>query len=594
MNNCNVGTSNDYLLVPTKDAPMIVKGREYLGNHEWSTKHFSPSTTCVVQDPLSQIINGLGLEDLLEFEDWKEEVLRDFCGKGRRRSKLKSGWKGNLFPTGDSELKYVVDLFQKEEVLCDLVFTGYLEESVDEEGLEALKVDDVTWWVCMEEASELQKQRLPRILREYKSWVALNLNKMRHCDPCLAEHNLYPRENAVCKLARLRKLLAPKEMPWAKDYISSLLGSDPPIISPIDEYRQTSNVTLAPKYQFRVTEFSVYSLCLGNQESAGSFKEVSGKPLVYLDNVEIGDGKQYLDYSIPVNPEGLLETDQKSIDAKLDQLEFVVFPAFKKGNMSINAAKSPLAKKKKTLGYVLSRHGISKLPELTSYVIKSFSAATNPSEHRSVRYRGIPLPTPEYKFAWQCAYGNSSEHSANIDIMESDPHSEGSIRYEDFEGEGNGGKYPGSNSDAGSDDPYSHPTRGNDYRAESLTASMLLWGGGPTHQIPSTSFRDKALCQVIQPGHMKHETIEIHNQTTIHNKLLSRLYDGLYIHLDWGLAQKLILNVHKNLREGYLSHQATITGQKQKRGRPVRVKKEEEGRNAQGIREAPRPKTAPS
>jgi hypothetical protein len=80
---------------------------------------------------------------------------------------------------------------------------------------------------------------------------------------------------------------------------------------------------------------------------------------VYLDNLEIGDGKQQI--------HGRAMTDAEAIDAQLDQLEFTIFPIFRRANMSINAGKSPLlSRKKKTLGHVLSRRGMSKSPELVS------------------------------------------------------------------------------------------------------------------------------------------------------------------------------------------------------------------------------------
>ncbi|KAL7266417.1 hypothetical protein RUND412_011038 [Rhizina undulata] len=187
----------------------------------------------------------------------------------------------------------------------------------------------------------------------------------------------------------------------------------------------------------------------------------------------------------------------------------------------------------------------------------------------------------------------------------------GLIGLRTLRGERSGGKYTGSNSDAGSDDPHSHPTPrtkkdGTAYSAaarvngtmivEPSRLQRLCGYGEEGRRIEYLQLRSeiKALCQVIQPGHVKHETIGIHNQATIHNRLLSESYDRLYSHLDWGLFQELILDVHKNLREGYLSHQATITGQKRKRGRPVKVKKEANDRHAQGIKEAQRPKAAPS
>jgi hypothetical protein len=97
---------------------------------------------------------------------------------------------------------------------------------------------------------------------------------------------------------------------------------------------------------------------------------------VYLDNLEIGNGKKSLD-----NLRSKIITDTEAIDAQLDQLENKVFPIFRNANMSINASKSPLLSKyKKILGHVVSRHGISKSPELVSKLKSIFSTPVTKPE----------------------------------------------------------------------------------------------------------------------------------------------------------------------------------------------------------------------
>jgi hypothetical protein len=83
---------------------------------------------------------------------------------------------------------------------------------------------------------------------------------------------------------------------------------------------------------------------------------------VYLDNLEIGDGRWCL-----ASGSVKTMTDHEAIDVQLDQLEHKVVPIFRRANMSINASKLPLLLKyKKILGHVISSRGISKSPELVS------------------------------------------------------------------------------------------------------------------------------------------------------------------------------------------------------------------------------------
>jgi hypothetical protein len=62
--------------------------------------------------------------------------------------------------------------------------------------------------------------------------------------------------------------------------------------------------------------------------------------------------------------------DQEAIDARKHHLDTTLL-VFKEANLSINATMSPLLvkqKKKKTLGHVLSRYGMSKSPDLVSRI----------------------------------------------------------------------------------------------------------------------------------------------------------------------------------------------------------------------------------
>jgi hypothetical protein len=116
---------------------------------------------------------------------------------------------------------------------------------------------------------------------------------------------------------------------------------------------------------------------------------------VYLDNLEIGDGKQQI--------HGRAITDSEAIDAQLDQLEFTIFPIFRHANMSINAGRSLLlSRKKKTLGHVLSRRGMSKSPELVSKVKSLLRAPiTKPEQVEKVfaclRYMARYIPNLAWK-----------------------------------------------------------------------------------------------------------------------------------------------------------------------------------------------------
>jgi hypothetical protein len=95
-----------------------------------------------------------------------------------------------------------------------------------------------------------------------------------------------------------------------------------------------------------------------------TFTGTQGENLqVYLDNVETGAGK-----TLPLKSDKTpLQREHEAIDQAIDLSEFTVFPRFREANMSINPGKSPLlAKKKATLGHIISRHGISKAPDLVS------------------------------------------------------------------------------------------------------------------------------------------------------------------------------------------------------------------------------------
>jgi hypothetical protein len=88
-----------------------------------------------------------------------------------------------------------------------LIAGGYTEESAKEEGLEKLQVDDVTWWVGMEDVTKVQKKRLVDLLRSMMSWVVQRLAEMRHCSPKRCQQILRLLPKVVRKKAWYRRPL---------------------------------------------------------------------------------------------------------------------------------------------------------------------------------------------------------------------------------------------------------------------------------------------------------------------------------------------------------------------------------------------------
>ncbi|KAF8538299.1 hypothetical protein BDD12DRAFT_885500 [Trichophaea hybrida] len=63
------------------------------------------------------------------------------------------------------------------------LIAGGCPEELAKEELEKLQLDDITWWVCMEDVIKVQKKRLVDLLRSMRPWVVQRLAEMRHCSP---------------------------------------------------------------------------------------------------------------------------------------------------------------------------------------------------------------------------------------------------------------------------------------------------------------------------------------------------------------------------------------------------------------------------
>jgi hypothetical protein len=340
--------------------------------------------------------------------------------------------------TGDDGVRY--------EAFKEPFIAGYTTESAQQEGLSAFQVDDVTWWVCLEDVKPEQQHRLRELLRRMRPWVALNMGEMRHCEPALCQHTLKPLPNAKWMRATYRKPFSPKEMTFLVPHCENLVKTDPPILAMADSsmiIEQTSNAVLVPKpgsglrmcvnyiylnsqcypvvgeiknldealrrlagnlrisstdgfsgfyaigmdpgsqrlTAFVIPGFGVFYwkyMPFGLQGAPFTYSNLMIKVFgakqndslqVYLDNVESAAGKALIGPAATTKARGMTaaEIESRAIDEAIDVLEFVVLPGFVKANMSINPGKSPLlAKRKITLGHVVSRYGISKSPELVS------------------------------------------------------------------------------------------------------------------------------------------------------------------------------------------------------------------------------------
>jgi hypothetical protein len=89
----------------------------------------------------------------------------------------------------------------QSEAYGPLVTGGYTEQSAKEEHLEKLQVDDVTWWVSLEDVTKVQKKALADLLGSMRFWVALRLAEMRHCSPECRQQILRNLPKAVGKKA---------------------------------------------------------------------------------------------------------------------------------------------------------------------------------------------------------------------------------------------------------------------------------------------------------------------------------------------------------------------------------------------------------
>jgi hypothetical protein len=61
------------------------------------------------------------------------------------------------------------------------IFTGYTQESANEEGLKPFVVDDIAWWVGTDRMSKKQDNRLQRILRKGNDVYSAVLQRIVIC-----------------------------------------------------------------------------------------------------------------------------------------------------------------------------------------------------------------------------------------------------------------------------------------------------------------------------------------------------------------------------------------------------------------------------
>jgi len=460
-----VDARHDFLLVPTATGtPAVIEGRRYLGNRQWEEKlDLKPSEVSLLDEEtveshaIAYAVSRLrspGATTIQKTDEEQSMYLHpwinwdDSLDVGAIHLRLES-WCGSIQCGGSDFVKHLVPTLSDlgscsvegsgpvggSHALGTQLFAGYSQQSAAEEGLVPFPVDDVTWWVDRDGLSPDQIDRLVRILRDIRPWVALDVSEMRHCSRDLIQHHLHPKPDAKWKRWRGRKSFSPKEMEFIRRYCGNLLAATPPLISPVEEAVQTSPVTLGRKqngdYRFccgyvylnaqcipqiweipnldevlttlaghrrysgidgfsgffaipmgegrELTAFTIPGygvfvwnyLPFGLQGGPSTYSKLMWKLChtlvdsnfqVYLDNLEIGTGKTEI-CKASLRP----YSDAEAVDAHLDQLEFRVLPIFKKANMSINSNKSPLlSRQKKTLGHVLSRHGVSKSPELVS------------------------------------------------------------------------------------------------------------------------------------------------------------------------------------------------------------------------------------
>jgi transposase InsO family protein len=258
-----IGVRGDYLSVPSDDGrPVLIHGRRYLGNGIWDRTKLERSAHRVITEERIKKGRQSYLADCTTAERYLVDRNGKYVHPWAAMSyccNTESGPRG----VGPGVRNFVSDVSlhivsEAEDTIPMEVTADYTEESAQLEGLQAMQVDDVTWWVCLEDVSERQLERLQSILRKYRPFVAKSVLEMKHCPEQVIRHDLIPREGAVWQIAKRRKQLAPLEMQWVRTYVGSLL--DAGIVSPVDTgqvfdnergelvpIQQTSNVTLAPK-----------------------------------------------------------------------------------------------------------------------------------------------------------------------------------------------------------------------------------------------------------------------------------------------------------------------------------------------------------
>ncbi|KAF8252002.1 hypothetical protein K440DRAFT_636187 [Wilcoxina mikolae CBS 423.85] len=250
--NAMISMRHDYMMVPTlQGVPVIIHGNKVRGISELektNTKEVEKKKPSMEEVEDEAFAAESMAKKMIEFNEWRGSVYVN-----------SEEFKGIIAPIleipGFEESKF--EEVSSEEVTISqaqayerLVAGGYTGESAKEEGLEKLQVDNVTWWVCMEDITKVQKKRLVDLLRSMRPWVALRLAEMRHCSPERCQPILRPLPKAVWKKARYRRPFSPKDMWFITRHCAEMCAIEEPILhraTLVDIIEQTSTVVLASK-----------------------------------------------------------------------------------------------------------------------------------------------------------------------------------------------------------------------------------------------------------------------------------------------------------------------------------------------------------
>jgi hypothetical protein len=269
----SIDARHDYLSVPShKGTPIIVRGRRFLGKHEWDTVDLVRSTYSSLDEAAFECQASRaedGRHGISKFEVPADgQLIHPWVGCEVHSMQLEVNtqvtvWQGTIQCGAEEFVQLIVPELTQAQSDASVegagpmggsasigagLFAGYNEASAMEEGLRPLEVGDVTWWVDLDGMSEAQLLRQQRILADVRPWVVRSVGEMRHCSPDLIQHNLHPKSDARSRRWRGRKAFSQKEMAWIQNYLTGLLAADPPIVSLVDEAEQTTPVTLALKH----------------------------------------------------------------------------------------------------------------------------------------------------------------------------------------------------------------------------------------------------------------------------------------------------------------------------------------------------------